>query len=125
MPSHGVGIENFTRHELLRGGHQPGVGPGRIARHGIGGLRRGVRPVLSQPGRTARSREHGERIDEIGVQHRVMLDHRQHARIAQQGGATQTETPTARGILVLAIDRHPGIAQFQKLERSRGAQQSP
>ena len=115
------GDELFADHRL-RGGHQRGVGSGgglvfRIplpsGRHGAGRARPRISPEIRKRGRfLAVGAQQRQRISQIGIEQRMVPDHRPRPRIALQRRAIHPQRPA------------PARQRLGNAQRGCGAQQA-
>ena len=114
MSTEGISRQHLLRDHRLRRRHQRGVRRDRVTRK-IGGLAIArIGPIggeLPRPDVTAQQRD---RILQIVVQHRMMLDHGDNARIAPQGRAERTETIAATTATLQQLQRDRRIKQHQR-----------
>ena len=94
-----IAIEHLLGDHRLRCRHQRRIGPARFVLLGRGGGRFaapggfGIAPESREFTATAAAFEHRHRIGKIGIEQLVMLDHRQRALVAGQGGAALAQCP--------------------------------
>ena len=128
VPVQRVCREDLARDQRLRGGHQFGILGHLLGRQrgGIGVA--GIGPVAAQFGAIAVAAQQRHRIAQVCIEQRVVFDHRDHAGVADQGGAEHAQAVAAIAALLDQPQRRGGgeqpvggiLGQGQALRQVKG-----
>ncbi len=119
MPRDVIGVERLLRDHGLRGRHQGAIGRDLLGPKRLGSFEVRIRPVVGERGALLAAQQR-DRVGEIGVKRRLVLDERPRRGVAEEGRAKLAEPVSAARAPLGEIERGGRVEEpARRLRRER------